>query len=330
MRSTGGVRTPVEAATSTPPAATQAAARPVSAPPAGHPAGRLDSVPPELLIVAGSLSVQCGGGLATILIRDYGPLPAVSMRIVFGAMLLLALRPPRIRGASRPALLSCLWLGLVLAAMNSLFFVALSRIPIGVAVTIEFWGPLAVAVVGSRRVLDLVWVVLAAAGIYILAGGRLESHDAVGVIAAAASGLCWAIYIGVAGRVARHWPDGRGLTLAMLVASALIVPATLSLSDVRPLLVVPAALAGGAVIGLFNSAIPYTIELAALRRMKASTFGVLMSIEPAIAVAVGFVLLGQLLGPQDLVAIALVALASAGASISARRLVAAPGELESA
>jgi inner membrane transporter RhtA len=292
--------------------------------------GRLDAVPPELLIFIGSLSVQCGGGLATVLVRDYGPLPTVSMRIVFGTLMLLALRPARIRGASRPALLSCLGLGLVLAAMNSCFFVALSRIPIGVAVTIEFWGPLAVAVVGSRRALDLVWVVLAAAGIYVLAGGRLESHDLVGVVAAAASGLCWAIYIGVAGRVARYWPDGRGLTLAMLVASALIVPVTLSLSDVRPLLVAPAALAGGAVIGLFSSAIPYTTELAALRRMPASTFGVLMSMEPAIAVAVGFVLLGQVLAPADLLAIAFVALASAGASVSARRLVTAPGALESA
>jgi len=99
---------------------------------------RLDTVPPELLILIGSLSVQCGGGLATVLVRDYGPMPAVSMRIVFGALMLLALRPARIRGASRAALLSCVGLGLVLAAMNSFFFVSLSRIPIGVAVTIEF------------------------------------------------------------------------------------------------------------------------------------------------------------------------------------------------
>jgi inner membrane transporter RhtA len=289
--------------------------------------GRLEGIPPELLILIGSLSVQCGGGLATVLVRDYGPLPAVSMRIIFGAAMLLVLRPPRIRGASRAALLSCLALGLVLATMNSLFFVALSRIPIGVAVTIEFWGPLAVAVLGSRRALDLVWVGLAAAGIYVLAGGRLTTDDALGVVAAAASGLCWAIYIGVAGKVARHWPDGRGLTLAMLVATALIVPPTLALSDVRPLLVAPAALAGGVVIGLFNSAIPYTTEIAALRRMSASTFGVLMSLEPAIATAVGFFALGQVLRTPDLAAIACVALASAGASWSSRRRVAV-GELE--
>jgi inner membrane transporter RhtA len=289
--------------------------------------GRLESIAPELLILIGSISVQCGGGLATVLVRDYGPLPAVSMRIIFGAALLLLLRPPRIRGASRAALISCVALGLVLATMNSLFFVSLSRIPIGVAVTIEFWGPLAVAVLGSRRALDVVWVGLAAAGIYVLAGGRLTADDALGVVAAAASGLCWAIYIGVAGKVARHWPDGRGLTLAMLVATALIVPPTLALSDVRPLLVAPAALAGGVVIGLFNSAIPYTTEIAALRRMSASTFGVLMSLEPAIATAVGFFALGQVLRTPDLAAIACVALASAGASWSSRRPVSV-GELE--
>jgi inner membrane transporter RhtA len=290
--------------------------------------GRLGAVPPELLIVAGSLSVQCGGGLATILVRDYGPLPAVSMRIVFGALMLMVLRPVRLRGATRAALLSCLALGLVLAVMNSLFFVALSRIPIGVAVTIEFWGPLAVAVFGSRRALDLVWVVLAAAGIYVLAGGRLMADDAVGVVAAAASGLCWAIYILVAGRVGHYWPDGRGLTLAMVVASVLIIPPTLVLADVGPLLVAPMALAGGLVLGLFNSAIPYTMEIAALRKMSAATFGVLMSLEPAIATAVGFVVLGQVLGGTELAAIAAVALASAGASLSSRRRVVTPGELE--
>ena len=203
----------------------------------------------------------------------------------------------------------------------------MSRIPIGVAVAIEFWGPLAVGVLGSRRALDLVWVGLAAAGIYVLAGGRLVADDAVGVGAAAASGLCWALYIGVAGKVARQWPDGRGLTLAMLVASAVIIPVTLALSSPAPLLAAPAALAGGLVIGLFNSAIPYTMEIAALRRMKASTFGVLMSLEPAIATIVGFVMLGQILHATELAAIGVVAVASAGASWTARRTIAI-GELE--
>jgi inner membrane transporter RhtA len=288
---------------------------------------RLDTVPPELLILAGTLSVQCGGGLASNLIREYGPLPIVAMRIVFGAAMLIVFQRARVRGVARSALLSCLTLGIILAAMNSLFYVGLSRIPLGVAVTIEFWGPLTVAVLGSRRWLDLVWVAMAGAGIYILAGGRLEADDLVGVMAVFGAGFCWALYIGVGGRVAREWPDGRGLTLAMVVASALVVPVTLTLSDVRPLLVAPLALAGGLVVALFSSVIPYTFEIAALRRLPAATFGVLMSLEPAIAAAVGFFLLGQVLAATDLLAIGFVALASAGASISARRLVTAPGEL---
>jgi inner membrane transporter RhtA len=296
----------------------------------GGATSRLDAVPPELLILAGTLSVQFGGGLASNMIRQYGPLPVVAMRILFGAVMLIAFQRVRVRGASRSALLGCLALGIILAAMNSLFYVALSRIPLGVAVTIEFWGPLTVAVIGSRRWLDLVWVAMAAVGIYVLAGGRLEADDLVGVVAVFGAGFCWALYIGIGGRVAREWPDGRGLTLAMLVASALVLPVALGFSDVRPMLLAPLAIAGGVVIALFGSVIPYSAEIAALRRLPAATFGVLMSLEPAIAAAVGFILLGQVLAASDLVAILLVALASAGASLSARRLITTPGELESA
>jgi inner membrane transporter RhtA len=261
--------------------------------------------------------------------RDYGPLPVVAMRIGFGALLLLAFQRVQLRGASRAALASCVALGVILAVMNTLFYIGISRIPLGVAVTIEFWGPLSVAVLGSRRWLDLAWVALAAAGIYILAGGRLTADDAVGVAAVFAAGFCWALYIVVGGRLASYWPDGRGLTLAMVVAAAVTLPVVLIGTDVRPLLASPLALGGGVVIALFSSAIPYTAEIAALRRLPAATFGVLMSLEPAIAAAVGFVLLGQLLHPADLAAIACVALASAGASISARRVPAA-GVMEAA
>ena len=292
----------------------------------GH--SRLDAVPPELLIVVGTLSVQFGGGVATTLIRQYGALQMVALRIVFGAAMLVVFQRARVRGVSRAALASCLVLGVILAAMNALFYVAISRIPLGVAVTIEFSGPLTVAVLGSRRWLDLVWVAMAGAGIYVLAGGRLEAADLVGVAASLGAGICWGLYIVTGRRVARDWPDGRGLALAMVVAAVLIVPVTLVGSDVRPLLAAPAALAGGVAIALFSSAIPYTAEIAALRRLPAATFGVLMSIEPAIAAAVGFLLLGQVLHGMDLAAIAFVALASAGASLSARRFAATPGQLE--
>jgi inner membrane transporter RhtA len=294
--------------------------------PVGH--SRLDAVPPELLIVVGTLSVQFGGGLATTLIREYGALQMVALRIVLGAAMLVAFQRVRVRGVSRSALASCLVLGAILAAMNALFYVAISRIPLGVAVTIEFSGPLTVAVLGSRRWLDLVWVAMAGAGIYVLAGGRLEAGDLAGVVAALGAGVCWGLYIVTGRRMARHWPDGRGLTLAMVVAAVLIVPVVLVGSDMKPLLAAPAALAGGVAIALFSSAIPYSAEIAALRRLPAATFGVLMSLEPAIAAGMGFLLLGQVLHGEDLAAIAFVALASAGASLSARHFAVTPGELE--
>jgi inner membrane transporter RhtA len=291
------------------------------------PAG-LDRVPPELLILAGTVSVQVGGGVASTLIHEYGPLPVVAMRIAFGAAMLLLFRWAWPRRASRSALLSCFALGLILATMNTLFYVAISRIPLGVAVTIEFVGPLSVAVLGSRRPLDLVWVALAAAGIWVLAGAHGGANDLVGVAAAAGAGGCWALYILTGRWVAREWPDGRGLTVAMAIAAAVVLPLALVASDPRPLLAAPLALAGGLLIALFSSAIPYTAEIAALRRMRAATFGVLMSLEPGVAAAVGFLMLGQLLDATDVAAIAAVAVASAGASLSARRFSATPGELE--
>jgi inner membrane transporter RhtA len=214
--------------------------------------------------------------------------------------------------------------------MNTLFYVAIVRIPLGVAVTFEFWGPLAVAIAGSRRPRDFAWVVLAAAGIYLLAGARLTVEDAPGVAAAVGAGGCWAAFIVLGGRMARAWPDGRGLTVTMTVAALIVVPAAIAAGAVGSILREPSVLVGGLVVATLSSAIPYTLELAAMRRIASSTYGVLMSMEPAIAAVVGFVLLGQLLTGGDVVGIGLVGLASAGASLSARRLNVVPGVLQAA
>jgi inner membrane transporter RhtA len=282
------------------------------------------------LVIMGAISVNTGAGLATSLLREFGPLPVVALRIVFGAVMVLLMGRPHVRGVPRSALVSCVAMGLILVAMNTSFYLALSRLPLGVAVTIEFWGPLTVAILGSRRPLDLLWVALAAGGIWVLTGGRLNADDALGVAAVFCAGGFWALYIVVGGRFARDWPDGRGLGLAMIVASAVVLPVAASLSDFRPLLASPAAIGGGLVVALLGSTIPYTLEVAALRRMRAATFGVLLSLEPAIAAILGFVILGQVLHTLDLAAIACVAVASAGASITARRLRVTAGEMESA
>jgi inner membrane transporter RhtA len=287
-------------------------------------------LPAEALIVGSAVSVQVGAGLATQVLRTSGWLPVVTLRIVFSALLLMALRRPKPSAVPRAAWISAVLLGVDLALMNTVFYFSLSRIPLAVAVTIEFWGPLAVAVVGSRRARDFAWIVLAAMAIYILTGGRFVADDALGVAAAFAAGALWALYIPIGGRVARDWPDGRGLSLAMLVAAVLTLSVAAGTGMIAQAFGSPSLILAGVVIALFSSAIPYSLEIAALDRIPASTFGVLMSIEPAVAAVVGFIALGEVLSGPEIAAIGMVVVASAGASLSARSLAVAPGELESA
>ncbi len=293
----------------------------------------LGVVAPELLIVGGALSVQVSAGLAAQLIAGHGALAVVAMRTLFSAAVLLVLRrglplPPASLPDRRRAILGAVGLGLTLAAMNTAFYTALGRIPLGVAVTIEFTGPLAIAILGRRRPLDLLWVVLAAGGIWVLAGGRLSAGDNLGVVAAFVAGICWAAYILVGGRVARAWPGGDALTAALVVSSAIVGPLAVGLGRLLEAMSRPEVVLAGLVVAVFASAVPYRLEIAALGRMAASTFGVLMSLEPAIAAVVGLLVLGQVLTAAEVAAIVAVATACAGASWSARRVEPAPGELE--
>lgn len=282
------------------------------------------------MIVGAAVSVQVGAGLATGLVRAYAPITIVCLRLLFSAALLSILRPPGHDPRSGSAWRLAIALGGVFVFMNAAFYVAISRLPLGVAVTIEFWGPLAIAVIGSRRPLDLVWVVLAGAGIYLLAGGGLAATDSLGVAAALAAGAGWMLFIVVGGAVGRAWPDGRGLTVALLVASAIVVPLALALGDAGSIVAHPGDVAIAAGVAVFSSALPWSLEVAALSRMRGATYGVIMSLEPAIAAVAGFVIIGQLLQPAELLAIAMVAIASAGASLSARAAIVTLGELENA
>lgn len=286
------------------------------------------SLPAESLVVASALSVQVAAGFATRLLRTYGSMPVVALRVASSAIFLLILARPRWRPIPAAAWRQALFLGVDLALMNSVFYFALGRIPLGVAVTLDFCGPLGVAVLGSRRPRDLLWVAFAGLGVYVLAGGLSGTADMLGVVAALTAGLLWGIYIPVAARLTVVWPGNDGLAVSMLIAAAIVVPAAFLLADMGPVLSDPAVLAAGALVGLFTSAIPYTLELEALRRIPTSTFGVLMSLEPAIAAVVGFVILGQSLAALEVAAIGLVIAASVGASLSARSLEIVPGELE--
>jgi inner membrane transporter RhtA len=262
------------------------------------------------LVIGAVASVQLGAALATTLFDDLGPSGAVLLRTGFAAVILVAIwRPALPRRASVP-LRDAVLLGLTLAGMNLGFYSALDRIPLGIAVTLEFTGPFAVAVAGSRRGSDLVWVALAAAGILLLSPLH-GSLDGLGAAFALLAGGCWAAYIVLTARVGQAFEGGRGLALAMVVAALVLVPP--GVAGGGGALGRPDLLAVGLAVAVLSSAIPYSLELEALRRVRKGTFGVLMSLEPAVAALVGLVVLGQGLSPTEVVAIALVVGASAGA-----------------
>jgi inner membrane transporter RhtA len=263
------------------------------------------------LVMGAVASVQLGAAVATTLFDDLGPAGTVLLRTGFAALALLLLWRPQIRGKDPVALRDAVLFGLALAGMNLSFYAALDRIPLGIAVTLEFTGPFAVAVAGSRRATDLIWVGLAAAGIILLSPGIHGSLDVTGALLALLAGVFWATYIVLAARVGQAFSGGQGLTLAMVVATLVLLPSGIIAggSDLGD----PPLLASGLAVALLSSAIPYSLELEALRRLPKGTFGVLMSMEPAVAALVGLVALGQDLSASEVVAIGLVVAASAGA-----------------
>jgi inner membrane transporter RhtA len=273
-------------------------------------------VPPTLLVLAAVTSVQFGAALAKTLFDEIGPGGTVFLRVLFGAIVLALVWRPRLAGRPPGDIWLAVLFGLVLGGMNLAFYASLERIPLGIAVTFEFVGPLGVAVFGSRRPLDLLWVGLAAAGILLLSDFGGADLDAVGVALALLAGACWAAYILVSARVGKAFPGGSGLTLAMVVAATLLVP--VGVADAGAELVVPWILAAAAAVGVLSSAIPYALELEALRRLPVGVFGVLMSLEPAVAALAGFVVLGEELVTREVAAILLVVAASAGASQGAK------------
>jgi inner membrane transporter RhtA len=276
--------------------------------------GRLPAgVSPIWLVLVGILSVQFGASVAKTLFDEVSPTTIVWLRLATSALVLIAFARPRLRGRSRSDWLVVLAFGLVLGLMNWAFYQSMARIPIGLAVTIEFVGPLSLAVLGSRRPRDLLWVGLAGTGVLLLgvAPGELNWP---GVGFAMLAGASWAAYILLSAQTGRRWPGIDGLALASVVAMLLLTPLTLGryagqLADSRILVL-------GAVVGLLSSAIPYTVELMALRSLRPAVFSILMSLEPAAAALCAFVVLGELLAPLQLLAMACVVAASVGATRS--------------
>ncbi|MGH3877818.1 MAG: EamA family transporter [Actinophytocola sp.] len=278
-------------------------------------AGRaLGAVPPPAQVLAGILSVQVGAALAKQLFGTIGSTGTVALRLFFAAAVLLLVWRPSFR-LGRRAWAVIVAYGLVLGAMNLCFYLALAKVPLGVVVTIEFLGPLAVAIGGSRRLLDGLWALLAAGGVVLLAEGRGET-PLDGLLFALAAAVCWAGYILLSAALGRHTTDGGGLAIGMVLAA--MVAAPVGIVDSGTALLEPWVLAVGLGVALLSSVIPYSLELEALRRIPPKVFGVLMSLEPAVAALVGLLVLGEMLGSLQWLAVLLVIAASAGATRTAR------------
>jgi inner membrane transporter RhtA len=278
-------------------------------------------VSPIWLVLIGILSVQFGASIAKSLFDEVTPTTIVWLRLTTSAVILGLLARPVLRGRSRQDWLVVLAFGASLGIMNWAFYQSFARIPLGVAVTIEFVGPLTLAVIGSRRPRDLLWVLLAGLGVVLLGFDRTALNLA-GVLFALLAGAMWAAYILLSAQTGRRWPGFDGLALASIVAMLLLTP--LAVGSGGSDLLDPRILMLGAVVGLLSSVIPYSCELVALRSLRPSAFSILMSLEPAAAALAGMIVLNEFLSTEQWVAMVCVVIASVGATRSARTVAPAP------
>ncbi|HET9649095.1 MAG TPA: EamA family transporter [Microlunatus sp.] len=279
-------------------------------------AGRLDRIPAVWLVITGILSVQFGAAIAKSLFPLVPPTAMVWLRLATSSIIFWIVARPRLRGRTRGDWLVALGFGVSLVTMNWAIYQSFARIPLGIAVTIEFLGPLTVAVVGSRRLLDLLWVVLAGAGVALL-GLSPGSLNLAGVLFALLAGIGWACYILMSAQTGRRWPGIQGLAIASLVGGIGLAPP--AVTEAGAALLQPEVLALGVAIGLLSSVVPYSLELSALRRIPPRVFGILMSLEPAAAAIAAMILLREFLSWSQWVAMACVVSASVGATRTSQR-----------
>lgn len=278
-------------------------------------AGRtLGAIPPPAQVLASILSVQVGAAVAKQLFGAVGSVGAVALRLFFAAVVLLLIWRPSVR-MDRRTWAIVLGFGVVLGTMNLCFYLALGQIPLGIAVTVEFIGPLTVALIGSRRLLDGLWVLIAAGGVVLLTEERGNLHLA-GILLALAAGVCWGLYILLSAALGRHTSEGSGLAIGMAIAALVTVP--VGVIDSGTALLSPTVLILGLFVALLSSVVPYSLELEALRRIPPRVFGILMSLEPAVAALVGLFVLHESLHVWQWVAVLCVVGASVGATRTAQ------------
>jgi inner membrane transporter RhtA len=275
------------------------------------------NIPPLPAVLLAIISVQSGAAIAKGLFPAIGAAGTASLRIGISALILLAVYRPNLKKITADQWKLVIPYGLSLGAMNLIFYLSIERIPIGLAVTLEFIGPLLVAVFGSKRIIDFFWVLLAAAGIVLIAPWSNNGLDILGVLFALLAGALWAAYIVLGGKISKIMKGGDAVTVGMLFASILIVPFGIlgnGLSNLTPQL-----LGLGVALALLSSAIPFTLEMKALGQLPARTFSILMSLEPAAASICAFIFLQEYLTFNEILAVIFVVIASAGSTITSKK-----------
>ncbi len=267
---------------------------------------------PTALVLLSIASVQIGSALAKSLFSELGPWGVVSLRVSFSAFILFTFWRLKWHSQIRQNLKLIIAFGTVFALMNGCFYAAIDRIPLGIAISVEFTGPLALAVLKSKRWLDGLWALLAGLGILLLTPLSGANTDLWGIVLALCAGLCWAVYIVLATRVGQKLSGIEGLAWALVVSSLLLLP--IGIAHAGSALLNPRLLLLGAGVALLSTTLPYSFEMVALRSLPIQVFSVMLSLEPMAGVLAGFVILGEKLSGRSLLACLLVSIAAAGAA----------------
>lgn len=275
------------------------------------------NIPPVPAVLLAIISVQCGAAIAKSLFPAIGAAGTASIRIGISALILLLAYRPNLKAITREQWKIVVPYGLSLGAMNLIFYFAIERIPIGLAVTLEFIGPLLVAIFGSKRMIDYCWVLLAAAGIVLIAPWSNDRIDSLGVLFALLAGALWAAYIVFGGKISKIMNSGQAVSTGMLFAAILILPFGLFENGLANL--TPKFFGMGVALALLSSAIPFTLEMKALGQLPPRTFSILMSLEPAAAAICAFIFLQENLSFYEILAVVCVVVASAGSTLTAKR-----------
>lgn len=275
-------------------------------------------IPPQIFALLAMVSVQTGATVSKSLFQSIGPLGATFLRLGFAAILLLLFWRPDIRHLTRRQIGLAIIFGAAIACMNATFYVAINHIPLGIAVALEFVGPLGVAFLQSRRLKDLLWAALAATGIILLAPIGTTNVDLIGVVFALIAGIFWGVYIIANVQVGRAFSGGHGLALSMLVSACLIAP--FGIVTGGSTVFEPHILLIGLAVSVLSTIIPFSLEMEALRRLPSRVFGIFMSVEPAMAAVIGFLFLHEIITVRDLVAMLLIITASIATSLEAKSI----------